>query len=409
MSEERLKILKMLKEGRITLEEADVLIDALGEGDPSAGTRGSETDEGDTRTWAHREQTRHHGRAEHQEHGGAGRRGPWDWLGGWSPEKLFDFDWKLDPHQFQTGLRDAMKGFEESLRSAVSGFQRGDFPAGMKELFGRATGTATIDEPIAATGAARLVLKNRWGDVRIVGSDAQEITVHAAVTAWSNDEQSAAQAAQAVRLRHYREGEAIVLGSEVQEGRRARHRIDLDITVPRTFAADLKAMSGDISASGVNGEMRAANFSGDIIVQDCTGSVSVESKSGDIDLLRCGGELRAHTLSGDINLENVTTHAATAHSVSGDVRADIALEERAVIELKSVSGDLAIFVPHDTACAVNLATASGRIENDLPVTASENSDRRLKGTLNTSAAEPGAALSASTQSGNVHLRGSSRG
>jgi len=35
MNEERLKVLKMLKEGRITMEEAELLLDALGDGESS--------------------------------------------------------------------------------------------------------------------------------------------------------------------------------------------------------------------------------------------------------------------------------------------------------------------------------------------------------------------------------------
>lgn len=369
MSEERLKVLKLLKEGRITMEEAEALLDALADSPEKKSTEP---------------------RSEKSSHAQA-TKGPGGWL---------DFVMNLDPQFFQTGFRDAMKEFEQSLKSAFSDLQQGDLPQGIKQFFGKESAEEARRLTISSAGAARLRLTNRWGDVRLSGTDGSEIVVTAAISAWGADAEHAAATAQSVVLSHYREEETIVLQTDLPESAHTRFKVDFEIELPRGLAVDVRSMSGDIALSGLSGGAQAVNLSGDIIIQDSSGSLRVESKSGDIELIRTQGEVRARTVSGDVSLEQIRSVSLDARTVSGDLSCDVAPQKDSEIKLESVSGDLRVSLPIDSSCEIEIGTASGEIRCELPVVVEQRSARSLKGTLNGSEAR----LQAQTKSGDVLLR-----
>ena len=270
MSDERMRILKMLKEGRITLEEAEVLLDAVGGADAEKSSA--------------REEAPHAA-----EHTGAGwwggdqqKKGPASWL---------DFGWKLDPAHFPSEIQEAMKGFAQSMKDAFSNIQKGDYLGGLKEMFGRVLAQTSRRESVPAAGVRRLSLKNRWGDVHISGGDAPEIGVAASISAWGADPQAAQALADSVEISHYREGDTLSLRAEAPDSGHVRFKVDFDVTVPRSLAVEVKSMSGDIVVSDAEDGVNAVNLSGDIIVQSCAGGAChrVEKRRPrGVGIQRCG-------------------------------------------------------------------------------------------------------------------------
>lgn len=393
MSEERLKILKLLKEGRITMEEAEALLDALAE---SSGEGASEPD-GPTlhrATGWSSDRAPRGDEAGKQADEGSHARGP-KAPGGWLDSLM-----NLDPQFFQTGFRDAMKEFEQYLKSAFSDLKQGDLPQGMKQFFGKESAEETRRLVISSAGATRLRLTNRWGDVRLSGTEGNEILVTAAISAWGADANDAATIAQSVALSHYRQEETIVLQTDLPQSGHMRFKVDFEIELPRALAVDMRSMSGDIALSSLSGGAQAVNLSGNIIIQDSSGSLRVESKSGDIDLMRTEGEVRARTVSGDVNLEQIRSVSLDARTVSGNLSCDITPQEGSEIKLESVSGDLRILLPGNSSCEIEVETASGEIRCELPAELKEKSARTLKASLGGSEAR----LEARTKSGDILLR-----
>lgn len=389
MNEERLKILKMLKDDRITMEEAELLLDALGEES------------------VHKEDQRQDQRQEHESSDDRSSADRWSqaaerFFRGWkdTPGGAFNFDWKLNPSGFQSGLREAMKGFEQSMKELAGEFKNTGFPGGFKEFFGRSSGQATKSVRAATGGASKLAISNRWGDVRITGTTAQELTGTASVTAWGTDAESAEEIADSVEVSQYREDDTIVLRFELPpDTARTRFRVDLDLNVPTEMAVSLKAMSGDLALSELASGVSAVNLSGDIIVQRVHGIISVESKSGDVDILGCEGEIRAHSLSGDMSLEKVRSVMVRSHTVSGDISAAIVPDGQADIELQSTSGDVRLSVPPETGFEIAADTTSGDVTCALPVEYSEKSAGHLTGTLNGG----GTKVRLQTKSGDIRI------
>lgn len=368
MNEERLKVLKMLKEGRITMEEAELLLDALS----ASGERHEEQESSDrARTHAHED-------AESSQRSGSSRNQ--GFFGGWGPGGLFNSEWKMDPSIFQSGLKEAMKGFEQSMKEFASEFGKRDFAGGFKEFFGRSSGQASKSVRFDVTSTQRLVLNTRWGDVRIGSGDVHEITGSVSVTAWAADDEAASDIAESVGVTHYREGDTLFVHCEIPDSsNRTRFRADFDLTVPRDLEVSVKGMSGDYSVSGAGSGVNAVNLSGDIIVQRSSGIIALESKSGDIEILDCEGEIRAHSLSGDINLEGVRSVKAQTRTVSGDIMADIRPDGDAQIELRSTSGDIRARFPEDSGLEISAETTSGEVTVELSLESSERSAHRVVG------------------------------
>jgi len=393
MNEERLKVLKMLKEGRITMEEAEVLLDALGEG----GEQRSRDEEATMRN--EEAGTHSHGDSSKDQWTAAAER----FFSGLRGGNPFNLDLKLDPQFFQTGFRDAMKGFEQSMKQFAGELGKMDFPGGFKEFFGRSSGQATKSLLASPTGAARVSISNRWGDIRINATEADEISGTASITAWGSDPEKAEEIAKAVEVSHFREEDTIALRCELPaDHSRTRYRVDLDLNLPSGLALTVKGMSGDVSVSGMTAGVSVVNLSGDIIVQHSSGIIGLESKSGDIEVLDCNGEVRAHSLSGELNLEHVRPVLVQAHTISGDIHADIEPVGQSEIELQTTSGDIVLSVPEDTGLDLKADTTSGEITCQLPAELSVESANHIEGSVGGG----GTTVRTQTKSGDITLRSS---
>jgi hypothetical protein len=109
-------------------------------------------------------------------------------------------------------------------------------------------------------------------------------------------------------------------------------RIDLQVAIPMNLQVSASSVSGDVSVTGAQGDVRANTVSGDLVLDKLHAtSVKANTVSGDlqvtIDELAGNGDLSFNTVSGDLTLSVPRTFSAdlTMSSVSGDVNSDFAL------------------------------------------------------------------------------------
>ncbi len=227
--------------------------------------------------------------------------------------------------------------------------------------------------------------------------------------------------------------------------------VQLSLEVPSGFAVTLRSSSGDLSTSGITGAQALESSSGDVSVRDAPGTVQVNTSSGDvtandlgrarmtsssgdfeIDGVRGGLELHSSsgdvtvrgardsiavwTTSGDLDLESAPRwiHARTESgriqlghasgvvqldSQSGDI--EVALSSPlAGIEIGSSSGEVEMTVDRGAGLALDVRTASGTIEAELPVRVTQASRHALAGTMGNGQTP----LTVHTSSGDIHLR-----
>lgn len=239
-----------------------------------------------------------------------------------------------------------------------------------------------------------LDIHNVHGTVRVLGDDRPDVLVQVVARIPGESEAAAESyfASHPATLR--REGGQLRLEAPtLLSGNKAlgffqRHRYDFECRIPRhllpivsnvsgdvlveglAFKGNgrIKAISGDLRVQGVTGDLTLNTVSGDIALGDIQGSVDLKTVSGDLDLRegvvsgnlstisgdievsgRLSGELRLKTISGDLELRVETTSALTASSTSGDLKVQLLPGSAGYVDATTRSGDLEVGLTLDEA------------------------------------------------------------
>lgn len=413
MSEEREMILRMLKEGKVSVEEADALLQALEE----AG--------GDT-------------------------PGPFEPPAGPGAEMpdlraelrgVFDDLVESIPKEVISELKRTKDILRPSLLSALRAL-RG---------LGEGHAESAAEEPMAA--GERLLVRNAWGDVHLAGTSSGPLRVTAIRRVWAGTAEEAQRLAQSVPVAPRRSGSEVVIDIPPAEGRRVR--VDLELEAPPGVAAVLQLAKGDVRVSRLSGtlavtlargdvhvtelrgpaeievtsgdvELRSVDGnasleirSGDVSAADVTGVITGRILSGDVDIERCGGavldvihgdisidhatgDVSVEGKSGDLTFRDLRSRAVRARTLSGDVTAGIAaLPEDGTVSLETLSGDIDLSLPAESRGTIDAAVRSGEVECAIPLTNRTGDRRSLRGSLN----GPGADITLRTTSGDIEIRG----
>src|SRR5690348_11638081 len=202
------------------------------------------------------------------------------------------------------------------------------------------------------------------------------------VTAWSRDEIRIHATSENGGLRLDAAGSRVSL--ELSGGRGGDSRFE--VTVPVGVRIVARAQSGDISIAGTQGEVDARSQSGDIKVDDVanrvdigtlsgdveahavSGDVQIKSVSGDIRLTDFKGDFEGETVSGSITLQNAVSRYVRSHSTSGDLAYEGSIDPSGRYELSAHSGDIRLGIPSNSSAQLSVATWSGTIDSDFPIT-----------------------------------------
>ncbi len=354
MEEERLLILQMLRDGKITVEQAAQLLDALR---PSAAPKDAAESEGPAEKTGTAPQPHQEGATDQRLDAEAFRQS--------MKETAQNISESVRSALGEAGLGDdlrrtiadavdsAMRGLRVSLRglrdlgSGVS-VVVGESLRGVGDLFSEG-GTPHISSwswqgKIPAVGV--FALHNPNGDVTIEGAEVEAASVKAVIRAWEKADGTVPpvpitveEGGQVVRIRT-RVGERIHFGH--------MPRVDFQITLPR----------------GVNVEIHTVN--GDVRLEGTGASLTVRSVNGDLTARQLAGELSVHTVNGDVSAEMTRADRIEIQSVSGDVVCRVAAPFSGRADLQSVSGDMELYLPSASDFTAEMQALSGDLDCRLP-------------------------------------------
>ncbi len=144
-----------------------------------------------------------------------------------------------------------------------------------------------------------------------------------------------------------------------------------DIHLEGICAPDLavRTASGDVFASFPAGEsaerLYISSASGDIRFEDIRArEAQVSATSGDVELRGEFDSLQCRSVSGDVSLKGAARDLRSK-SVSGDVTVRLIRAETGILIAEATSGDITLIVPGNCMAAVNTATVSGSVHNEL--------------------------------------------
>lgn len=433
--DERQMILRMLKEGKITLEEADALLQALADTGPEPAVEAGPSAEATARTEA--------------PHEGPGPAQPP--RSEWAEVKS---EWAGVRDEVQSAIAEILKVVPREVIRGIRGgtrpWHRGMFVDLVQGLHGLPMWEGTISADEAMGEGDRLVIRNRWGDVTLRAASGGRMRMEGRTRVWAPTKEDAEHTSGVIGFTAQRTGSTVTI--DVPRPEHARVRADMEIDVPRGVKVSIDTAKGDLRAAGLAGALRVEIASGDVMVSDHEGSVTVDVKRGDLTVRRITGDLEVairsgdiraaavqgrvsgrvlsgdveveeagsvrldvingdvaarrpardvhvETKSGDVAVEGAGGQAVRVRVISGDVavRGDV----RELLQVDTVSGDILVELPAQAQATIDAGTRSGEVECSLPLRNREGTRRSLRGVLN----EPGAMIRLQAVSGDIDIRG----
>ena len=200
------------------------------------------------------------------------------------------------------------------------------------------------------TGADRLILENKYGNITVIGVEGSEGAAQAVVTktAWAGSEADARVLLQQVFLTNQVENGRCKIGVAAPQDARDRLTVDYEIRVPRLVALEVSSTFGAVSVSGASSALTARTVSGALAVTEPWaaegGETKINSASGAVRVTGWNvpaGSLLVETASADIRAERLTGGTISLTSRSGDVVARKA-QVTGTASFESSSGDVRV-------------------------------------------------------------------
>ena len=181
----------------------------------------------------------------------------------------------------------------------------------------------------------------------------------------------------------------------------------VSLAVPSHARVEVGVVGAGAFVSGVQGATSVRGVSGDTTLVRLAGDVRADTVSGNLEAQSVTGDLRYNSVSGDLTVIEGAGSSVRAESVSGDMVIDLTVLDEAGtpkptdIKLTTVSGEIAIRLPHPADAEVDANTASGAVSNafdDLRVSGQWGA-KKITGTLGAGTGT----LRATTVSGSIAL------
>lgn len=271
-------------------------------------------------------------------------------------------------------------------------------------------------------GITTFQAQNVHGVIRLIGEERTDVSVNVIATLPGENEEAAREflAEHPAVLR--REGNSLMIAppSSISQGMAflRRQRFDFECRVPRHLIPRVSTISGDLvvegleyqgdgSLKGISGEIRvrklgglidANTVSGDLLFEDYRGEAQLRTVSGDIELDRVELQGRLATVSGDLEVQGLTLGACSIKSVSGDI--DLDLVATHPLTVSSTSGDVEVVLGAGSSGYVDASTRSGDVELGLSLEEPILSKSHARGKLGGGTV----AFTVSTISGDLTIR-----
>lgn len=147
-----------------------------------------------------------------------------------------------------------------------------------------------------------------------------------------------------------------------------RRRVVVSLAVPAGTDVEVGAVGAETVVSGITGSTAVRGVTGDTTLVGLSGPVRAETVSGALEAQSVTGDLQITSVTGDVTVVEGAGAAVRAETVSGDLVVDLdpamGLDgPPADIRLASVSGEVAIRLPHPADARVEASTTSGSLSN----------------------------------------------
>ena len=350
MKEERMKVLEMLQDGKITAEDAMKLLDALGDTAEEPQTR----------------QRRRNGSRQRQRR--RRRNGGTD----------IQVEVQERIREAQENLREAMPKARRAVREATRSIPDvgkivQEAMQTASQAFSQWTKNRDRQHPEKAVRqyaettpiqvSDRLSVSTPKGHVTSKIWDRDEVQIDAKISVWGTDEAAVNAFAEQIDIQIRRESGAVQIRPNVPKREKddpvRSVRIDFELHHPKKVDLNVRAGHGNITLPEIDGAANLNNHHGKTIFEGASGSINVKHHHGDIAVQHAGGDFVAKNNRGSIKVDRVGGRA-------------VAKNNRGSIVLRNVGSDVTVKSSHgtthlaDIAGAISVKTARGAVEIENP-------------------------------------------
>ena len=291
--------------------------------------------------------------------------------------------------------------------------------------------SAATEENIHETRAAKpggtLVVEVDFGSIEVIPGENDKVVLdaHRKIQASSKEKEQEYFAAAPITITT--EGDKVIVRAIAKHesiGRqlwkmmgRTRTEARYKLRVPANFETDLETSGGNVSVSGLTGNLKAdtsggdLNFTGiqgeingdtsggDIVAKDCNGATTLDTSGGRIEVTGGRGKLSVDTSGGNVTVLNRVgdtkvessggklrlghiSGKLTAATSGGSVSAILPSPVGGDVRLETSGGSITVVTPPNAALTIDAETSAGSVRSDLPVANMKRDDDSLRGTIN---------------------------
>ena len=365
MKEEIKRIMVLVKEGRLSPEDAAELIDAFSDSGDEEEVHASSAQ--DVKAEAPKEEPKAT-TAEAEPNAAASEAktdNPFasfiDMIEKVGKDVTKNVDWNNIADQVRTGVG---KGVEAIKQAADEHNIKGFF--GSEEV-------KVVELPLEVPPGKTLRIEGSSGKISVLGADdLGSLRASATFRAYNVEE---AKKKALIYSPVIEENEQFVT-IKLQDG--PDSTVDANITVKPETTVEIKHASGSISIrdikapvrvnsasssvsmSGVDGAIEVVVASGDVQITDCKGpALTLETKSGDVKVKNVSGSISLRTSSGTAELRELYGKTLSVEAASGDVMAELVNPVDGSVHIRAVSGDVRLEVADGSDAKVTISTLQG--------------------------------------------------
>ncbi|MCH7903997.1 MAG: DUF4097 family beta strand repeat protein [Armatimonadetes bacterium] len=399
MKDEVRRIMQMVKDGKLSPDDAAELIEAF------QGSEGSERVEGGNDSGAQAQPQEEQASEEEPASKDDRLSGFVAQLEKMGKEVADSVNW----HDVAKQVRHGVNKGVDAIRKATDDMRKGKGPLA---VFG-AHESKTVELPLDVPEGKILRIEGEAGDIKITGGKKIGKIVATATFRGHNEEEARAKAEGYIPV--LEESEQFVL---LRQPDGSDFSVDLEISVAKGVPVELRVQSGDIRVvdtrsscrvtsrsgdvylRGMDGTIDVSLYSGDVKIEDSKSSVmTVETKSGDVTLTDVKGVMNLRTSSGDVRITRAAGRTLSVEAASGDVSIDVREPVQGAINVRTVTGDARVDIAGGSDAQVMLSTLRGAVSSGVELDDLQQEGLKITGKLG----KGNGSIDISSVNGDVHL------
>ena len=351
MTEERRKVLDMLSAGKVTVEEAERLLEAL-QDSPHVETRKKR------------------------------RR-----------RRIND---PISPIPGVEALQDSLEGLGEEIGKGLEGL--GESLSGWSESEedprdedGK---TSMRDDTFAVGDNPRLVVRGFNGRIRVRAGESGSIRVRARLKKPRGIKYRAVQEGDLVTIeaKPDRQSEGFLHGFSRQSS-----GANIEVVVPVATSVDLATSNGPVELQGTEGGGTVQTKNGPIRVENFKGDLNATTKNAPITVKTFSGSAELSSTNSRVSIEDAHGRF-DARTTNGSIKFQGSIEPGTDNRLSTTNGSIKVALDADPSFKLTAATVNGRVRCEVPgFVAAVEKRQKIEGTIGTGEAE----LIAETKNGSI--------